>query len=56
MKKKGVINSVDLKWIIPKKKLISNIFNLGDIILVKRVKNSWNLKQYPESEWWNSSS
>ena len=48
MKKKGVINSVDLKWIIPKKKLISNIFNLGDIILVKRVKNSWNLKQYPK--------
>ncbi len=48
VKKKGIINSVDLKWTIPKKKLISNIYNLGDIILVKRVKDSWNLKQYPK--------
>ena len=48
VKKKGVINSTDLKWTIPKKKLISNVYNLGDIILVKKVKSSWNLKQYPK--------
>ena len=37
-----------MKWSIPKKKTITERYNLGDIIFVKKEKNSWTLKQYPK--------
>ena len=47
----GLENKISLKklkWSIPNKKNIFDIFNIGDIILVKKEKNYWNLKQYPK--------
>ena len=38
----------DLKWIIPKKKSISNKLKVGDIIFVKKNGDRWKLKQYPK--------
>ncbi len=40
------INKSNLKWAI-KKKNISDIFDLGDIVFVKENKKVWELKQYP---------
>ncbi len=37
-----------LKWSIPKKKLIKDIHNVGDIIFIKKENNLWILKQYPK--------
>jgi len=44
----GVILKKNLKWAIPKKKLIKDRFDLGDIILVKKSNGEWKLKQYPK--------
>ncbi|MEC7150394.1 MAG: PBP1A family penicillin-binding protein [Pseudomonadota bacterium] len=44
----GVLSYQDIKWTLPKSKLVSDRFKLGDIILVKKENNSWNLKQYPK--------
>ena len=38
----------NLKWSVPKKKLIKDIHEVGDIIFVKKENNFWNLKQYPK--------
>ena len=38
----------NIKWTIPKKKLIQNVYKIGDIILVKKENNLWLLKQYPK--------
>ncbi len=38
----------NLKWTVPKKKLIEDIHKIGDIIFVKKEKNNWLLKQYPK--------
>ncbi len=38
----------ELKWAIPNKKTIFNIFNVGDIIFVQQKNNIWSLKQYPK--------
>ena len=49
--KKIISGSLDLeniKWTIPKKKLIQDVHNIGDIIFIKKDKNSWSLKQYPK--------
>ncbi len=43
----GNITFNNLKWAI-KKKSISKKFKVGDIILVKREKSIWTLKQYPK--------
>ena len=45
---KGILFFKNLKWSIPKNKSIKNVHNIGDIILVKKEKNSWSLKQYPK--------
>ena len=45
---KGNIALRKLKWAIPNKKNISDRFNVGDIIFVKKENNIWNLKQYPK--------
>ena len=38
----------DVKWTIPKNKSIPDVHTSGDIIFVKKEKNSWLLKQYPK--------
>ena len=38
----------NLKWSIPKKKLIKDIHKVGDIIFVKKKNSIWHLKQYPK--------
>ncbi len=43
----GEIMIDDLKWIIPKKKTITDKLKVGDIIFVKKVGTRWKLKQYP---------
>ncbi|MDC0477316.1 PBP1A family penicillin-binding protein [Pelagibacteraceae bacterium] len=45
---KGVLLLQKIKWTIPRGKLISDKFNIGDIIIVKENNNSWSLKQYPK--------
>ncbi len=45
---KDSINLQNVKWTIPKKKLIKDIHKVGDIIFVKKEKNFWSLKQYPK--------
>ena len=44
---KGKVDSNKIKWAISKKK-ISEVFDVGDIIFVKKEKNFWSLKQYPK--------
>ena len=45
---KGNITLKKLKWAIPNKKNIFDIFNIADIIFVKVENNIWDLKQYPK--------
>ena len=45
---KGNINTQKLKWAISPKKNISDKFNIGDIIFVKKENKSLSLKQYPK--------
>ena len=40
------INKSNLNWAIKNKK-IEEVFELGDIVFVKKEKNNWFLKQYP---------
>ena len=42
----GILKLEKLKWSLRKKK-ISDIHKIGDIIFVKKDNNSWTLKQYP---------
>ncbi len=44
---KGTITNDNLKWAL-RKKPVSDKFKIGDIILVKKEKNYWDLKQYPK--------
>ncbi len=44
----GTLSYKNIKWTLPKSKLISDRFNIGDIVLVKKENNLWNLKQYPK--------
>ena len=43
---KGNLDINNIKWTIPKKKLIKDIHKIGDIIFVKK-KTNWLIKQYP---------
>ena len=43
---KGNIDINNIKWTIPKNKLIKDIHKIGDIIFVKK-KTNWLIKQYP---------
>ena len=45
---KGFLTVKNVKWTIPKNKFISDKYNIGDIIFVKKEKNLWTLKQYPK--------
>ena len=44
----GELSNKKIKWAIPKKKTLKEVFKVGDIIFVKKDKNSWSLKQYPK--------
>ena len=44
----GVLNVKNIKWTLPKNKFIPDRYKIGDIIFVKKEKNSWSLKQYPK--------
>ncbi len=44
----GKLEHKNLKWSLTRKKTISERFRIGDIIFVKKEKNSWFLKQYPK--------
>ena len=44
----GILVLKNLKWSIPKKKLIKDVHKIGDIIFVKKNNNYWTLKQYPK--------
>jgi penicillin-binding protein 1A len=45
---KGILFLKNLNWTIPPKKFISDRYEIGDIIFVKKENNSWLLKQYPK--------
>ena len=38
----------NIKWTIPKKRLIKDVHKVGDIIFVKNNDNNWFIKQYPK--------
>ena len=38
----------NIKWTIPKKKKIQDVYKVGDILFVKKENNFWKLKQYPK--------
>ena len=44
----GRIDADRLKWAVPRKKKISDRFDLGDSIFVKKENGIWSLKQYPK--------
>ena len=43
-----VIYLNDIKWTLKQNKSIQEIHEVGDIIFVKKEKNSWKIKQYPK--------
>ncbi len=47
-KSKGNLFFKNIKWTIPKNKLIKDVHKKGDIIFVKKKNNSWFVKQYPK--------
>ena len=44
----GFLSAKNIKWTIPKNKLISDRYYVGDIVFVKKKNNYWTLKQYPK--------
>jgi penicillin-binding protein 1A len=44
----GVLLLKNIKWTIPGKKFIKDIYEMGDILFVKKENNTWSLKQYPK--------
>ncbi|MEC7143623.1 MAG: PBP1A family penicillin-binding protein [Pseudomonadota bacterium] len=44
----GVLDLKKVKWALSNKKTIKEVFKIGDIIFVKREKNTWGLRQYPK--------
>ena len=45
---KGTLFLNNIKWTIPKNKLIKDVHKIGDIIFVKNKNNNWLIKQYPK--------
>ena len=44
----GNLSLKNLKWTTPRKKNIQEVHKVGDIIFIKKEKNTWSLKQYPK--------
>ena len=45
---KGVLSASNIKWTIPKNKLITEKYDIGDVVFVKKNNNNWLIKQYPK--------
>ena len=45
---KGNLTYKNIKWSIPRKKSIQDTHEIGDLIFIKKINNSWALKQYPK--------
>ena len=45
---KGVLTKNNLRWTISKKKSLSDVYKVGDIIFVKNENKIWKIKQYPK--------
>ena len=44
----GILNLNKIKWTLGKNKTISSKHKIGDLILCKKEKTAWSLKQYPK--------
>ena len=44
----GTIYPKNIKWILRQKKSLNDLFEVGDILFVKKEKNIWKIKQYPK--------
>ncbi len=44
----GTLKLKNIKWTMRRTKNISEVYKIGDVILVKKEKNQWKIKQYPK--------
>ena len=44
----GIIYPRNIKWTLRQNKSLGDVFELGDILFVKKEKNIWKIKQYPK--------
>ncbi len=44
----GILTKKNLRWTISKKKSLSDVYKIGDIIFVKNENKIWKIKQYPK--------
>ena len=44
----GTIYPKNIKWTLRQNKSLSDLFEVGDILFVKKEKNIWKIKQYPK--------
>ena len=47
-KSEGIILSTNIRWILRQNKSLDDLFEVGDILFVKKEKNFWKIKQYPK--------
>jgi len=44
----GSLNLKDIEWTLKQKKTIEDSYQVGDILFVKKINNTWKIKQYPK--------
>ena len=44
----GSLNLKDIEWTLKQKKNIEASYQVGDILFVKKINNTWKIKQYPK--------
>ena len=44
----GSLNLKDIEWTLKQKKNIEDSYQVGDILFVKKINNTWKIKQYPK--------
>ena len=44
----GIIYPRNIKWTLRQNKNLVDVYEVGDILFVKKEKNTWEIKQYPE--------
>jgi len=44
----GSLNLKDIEWTLKQKKTIEDSYKVGDILFVKKINNTWKIKQYPK--------
>ncbi len=47
-KSEGTIYPNNIKWTLRQNKSLNDLFEVGDILFVKKEKNIWKIKQYPK--------